>query len=162
MKTQRQKTLSGSSFESEFRQAINPMPAWATKLHPTPAGTPFDFLVTMDGCAAAVELKRIQEDRLPFSRIRDNQREGLESFEKRVDTNVSYVIVRILREGVSRCHAIPWMHIRELILSGASGSVPVTEYPELMRKRVDGKTVWDLGPWVEEVKRLASHRWKRN
>lgn len=145
MYTQKEKNDRGSNFESEFRASVNILPCWAYKLVNTSAGTPFDYILTFDGGAAAVELKRILHNRLGYSMIRDNQRIGLSQFEAKALTNKSFIVCNVKNENENRCFIIPWNVVRNDICSGRPGSIQVDTFQEIKRIKIDNKRYgWDL------------------
>jgi hypothetical protein len=141
--SQKDKQKRGASFERDFRASANHIDCWIRKLITGVSGTPFDYIVLTEKFNYAVELKRIYGVKLPYSLIRNNQRVGLNKFEK-LKNNRSIIICNINNASEDRCFLIYWNDVKSDICSGRKGSIDVKEFMEIPKITVNTKKIWDL------------------
>jgi hypothetical protein len=148
--TQKDKQKRGTDFEKEFRTSCNYYICEAHKMINGGYGTPYDYHLDVEGGAIALELKRTLNDRLGYSAITDNEREGLTKHESKVRTNRSFILCNINNENENSTYLIPWLAVSDDVCSGRKGSMKVKKYIEIPRKKfINSKTEkteygWDL------------------
>lgn len=123
---QRQRTRTGAEWEQQLVEELDALPAgWARCWPKAWQGQPFDISACLAGRPFAIECKSIRTGNLRFSALRPNEIENLERFYKA--GGVSVVAVR--RQEPTAVAFIPWADIRERILAGDRGSMPLSGWP---------------------------------
>lgn len=150
--TQKEKQQRGQKGEGEFRDSINDLKAWVKKMENAGYGTPFDYLVLMDNHNFAVEVKVRDAPTIGYNdrSITPNEKKGLTAFEQKLERNTSYIIAIWKNENKKRAFLIPWGLVRDDVCSGRRGSIRMTDYFEVPRKKLStGKWGWDLSLFMD-------------
>ena len=144
---QRERQKIGADFEHAWNDSMQYFNVFSIKLQTGFVGTPFDFIMVSTQGAFALELKRVDKEYLPCSRIEPNQRVGLEAFQKEtMGTGRSYLVVNVVNELYQHVYLIPWDEIRDQILSQSKGSIKFRGRYLIPRLKLlleeKGKPVW--------------------
>lgn len=144
----------GLEFERSWAESMKFYKAWGHKIETGFAGTPFDFFFFTTKRAYALELKSTTNGRLLHSRIRPNQRQGLEAvYQETGGFLTSAILIRHRTLNINRIFYVPWEAIREQVLGGIPGSIDGRDYECIeqlyFRYPKNGKEikewVWDMG-----------------
>lgn len=137
---QRARARSGDSWEAVLCDELNALEnAWARRWPKAWAGQPFDISAEIAGHAFAIECKSIARGNLPFSALRPNEIENLSRFE---DAG-GVAVIAIRRQQPPARVFVPWWTVREVILAGDRGSIPLSGQPESLA------AVLEVGqPWL--------------
>ena len=132
----------GSTGEALITASLKQSSIWNYKLINAGYGTVADKLIIPPGGAYLIEIKTRLEPRIAYNKssITNNERNGMDYFEKLVGKCHSYIIGIWKTKDFQRAFLIPWCQVRENVLSGVPGSIKMEEFPELKRS---GKG-WDL------------------
>ncbi|MFA5453296.1 MAG: hypothetical protein WC248_06965 [Candidatus Methanomethylophilaceae archaeon] len=144
----------GEEFERSWADSMKYYKAWGHKIETGFAGTPFDFFFFTTKRAFALELKSTMDGRLLYSRIRPNQRQGLEAAYQ--ETNgflTSAILIRHKTLNINRIFYVPWETVREHVLSGVPGSIDGRDFECIEQlhfrytknEKEIKEWVWDLG-----------------
>ena len=122
---QKRRQQRGVEWEGAVRRSfrsLRPQPRLIQKLVSSGEGTPFDYLVILPGLHHGVECKRIQHGaRLPYSALTAPERKGLSAWDGY--WTPSSLLVRL--DELDEVWAVRWRDVRERVLSGERGSIPV-------------------------------------
>lgn len=147
-KTQKDKVEQGMKGESLITDSLRPHKIWNYKMPNAGYGTPFDKLIIPPGGGYAIEVKTHVKPTIPYSKITENERMGLEKFMAQVGKNNAFIIGIWLTDTVKRAFLIPWYEVGEAVCSGARGSINMLDFSELQRKG----TGWDMSKFKERRK----------
>lgn len=122
---QKRRQQRGVEWEGAVRRSfrsLRPQPRLIQKLVSSGEGTPFDYLVILPGLHHGVECKRIQHGaRLPYSALTAPERKGLSAWDGY--WTPSSLLVRL--DELDEVWTVRWRDVRERVLSGERGSIPV-------------------------------------
>lgn len=138
--TQKDKQKRGVKGESLITDSLRACGLWNHKLVSIGYGTVFDKLIIPPEGGFAVEIKTALVPRIPYSKITENERRGLDKFMRQVGQNNAYLIGIWLIEKTKRAFLIPWYQVRDAVCSGCKGSINMLDFPELPRKG----SRWDM------------------
>lgn len=128
-KLQQQRSRNGRLWEEDLCAELNAAPAsWARCWPKAWAGQPFDISALVQGMPLGIECKAIRRGNLPYSALRANEVENLSRFE---DAGGA-ALIAIRREEPPTVAYIPWFTVREAILAGDRGSIPVGSAPHTL------------------------------
>ncbi len=129
----------GVKGESLITGSLSKKKIWNHKLVNMGYGTVFDKLILPPGHGFAAEIKYYAAPKIPYSKIEQNERKGLDKFIRQVGQNHAFIIGIWSTED--RAFLIPWKDIRDKVCSGVRGSINMLEFKELPKI---GKSKWDL------------------
>lgn len=134
--TQKDKQVRGEKGESLITDSLRNAGLWNNKLVNIGFGTVFDKLIIPPGGGYAIEVKVRQEPRIAHNikSITQNERQGLDSFMRKVGKNHAFIIGIWKTEEFQRAFLIRWADVRDQVLSGVRGSINMLDFPELPRK----------------------------
>ena len=122
---QKRRQQRGVEWEGAVRRSfrsLRPQPRLIQKLVSSGEGTPFDYLVILPGLHHGVECKRVQHGaRLPYSALTAPERKGLSAWDGY--WTPSSLLVRL--DELDEVWTVRWRDVRERVLSGERGSIPV-------------------------------------
>jgi hypothetical protein len=135
----------GVKGEKLVTDSLSKQNIWNHKLVNIGYGTVFDKLILPPGHGYAVEVKYYTEHKIPFSKVEQNERKGLDKFLKLVGKGHAYIIGIWSTEG--RAFLIPWEDVRDSVCSGIRGSIDMLKFQELVKT---GNNSWDLSVMWKE------------
>lgn len=109
--------------------------AWARCWPKSWHGQPFDISAQVEGRALAIECKSIARGNLPFSALRTNEIENLSRFE---DAG-GFALLAVRRLDPPLRVFVPWWTVRDHILAGDRGSLPLGHQPRTLAD------AWEFG-----------------
>lgn len=135
-KLQQQRNRNGAAWEEQLCEELNALPqAWARCWPKSWNGQPFDISAQVEGRALAIECKSIARGNLPFSALRTNEIENLSRFE---DAG-GFALLAVRRLDPPLRVFVPWWTVRDYILAGARGSLPLGHQPRTLAD------AWEFG-----------------
>lgn len=135
-KLQQQRNRNGTAWEEQLCEELNALPqAWARRWPKSWHGQPFDISAQVQGHALAIECKSIARGNLPFSALRTNEIENLSRFE---DAG-GFALLAVRRLDPPLQVFVPWWSVRDYILAGARGSLPLGHQPRTLAE------AWEFG-----------------
>ena len=140
--TQKEKQERGQTGEALITASLRKSELWQHKLVNAGYGTVADKLVIPPGGGYLLEIKTRLEPRIAYNRssITNNERRGMDYFEKMVGHGRSLIVGIWKTKEFQRAFLIPWCQVREGVLSELPGSIKMLDFPEL--KKIPGG--WDL------------------
>lgn len=134
-KLQQQRHRNGTAWEEQLCEELNTLPhAWARCWPKAWTGQPFDISAQVAGHPLAIECKSIVRGNLPFSALRPNEIENLSRFEDAGGT----ALLAIRRDEPPARAFVPWWTVRQPILAGDRGSIPLGNQPQTLSE------VWEV------------------
>ena len=128
-KLQQQRNRNGTVWEEQLCEELNALPqAWARCWPKSWHGQPFDISAQVEGRALAIECKSIARGNLPFSALRTNEIENLSRFE---DAG-GFALLAVRRLAPPLRVFVPWWTVRDRILAGDRGSLPLGHQPRTL------------------------------
>lgn len=135
-KLQQQRNRNGTAWEEQLCEELNALPqAWARRWPKSWHGQPFDISAQVQGHALAIECKSIARGNLPFSALRTNEIENLSRFE---DAG-GFALLAVRRLDPPLRVFVPWWTVRDYILAGDRGSLPLWHQPRTLAD------AWEFG-----------------
>lgn len=135
-KLQQQRNRNGTAWEEQLCEELNALPqAWARCWPKSWHGQPFDISAQVEGRALAIECKSIARGNLPFSALRTNEIENLSRFE---DAG-GFALLAVRRLDPPLRVFVPWWTVRDHILAGDRGSLPLEHQPRTLAD------AWEFG-----------------
>lgn len=135
-KLQQQRSRNGTAWEEQLCEELNALPhAWARCWPKSWHGQPFDISAQVEGRALAIECKSIARGDLPFSALRTNEIENLSRFE---DAG-GFALLAVRRLDPPLRVFVPWWTVRDPILAGDRGSLPLGHQPRTLAD------AWEFG-----------------